>query len=75
MRRIDRECGIQQYWLRHPVVEQGSVLGLFDSVLDRQRLKHSRLFNILRNRWNKFQRRRLREWRARLLASWRRPSP
>ncbi|MBC5785346.1 hypothetical protein H8N03_20535 [Ramlibacter sp. USB13] len=67
MQRIDRECGTAQYWLRHPIVEQGSVVGLFDSVLDAQRLKHSRAFNILRNRWNKFQRRRLREWRLRLL--------
>jgi glycosyl transferase family 25 len=67
MKRIDQECGTAQYWLRHPIVEQGSVVGLFDSVLDAQRLKHSRLFNILRNRWNKFQRRRLREWRLRLL--------
>jgi glycosyl transferase family 25 len=73
MRRIDRECGTTQYWLRHPIVEQGSVLGLFDSVLDSQRLKHSRFFNILRNRWNKFQRRRLREWRLRLTGRWRSP--
>lgn len=69
LRRIDHECGTAQYWLRHPVVEQGSVVGLFDSVLDSHRRKHSRFFNILRNRWNKFQRRRLREWRVRLAAA------
>lgn len=69
LRRIDQECGTAQYWLRHPIVEQGSVVGLFDSVLDSHRRKHSRLFNILRNRWNKFQRRHLREWRVRLTAA------
>lgn len=62
MRRIDRDCGIVQYWLRQPVVEQGSVLGQFDSVLDGNRNRHGRTYNILRNRWNKFQRRRLRGW-------------
>lgn len=62
MRRIDAEQGTQQFWLRHPVVEQGSVTGIFDSYLDGNRQKHSRCHNILRNRWNKFQRRSLREW-------------
>jgi Glycosyltransferase family 25 (LPS biosynthesis protein) len=66
MRHIDREQGTRQFWLRHPVVEQGSVLGVFDSHLDSSRQKHSRCYNILRNRWNKFQRRRLREWLVRL---------
>ena len=68
MRLIDTESGTRQFWLRHPVVEQGSVLGLFDSVLDGSRQKHSRTYNILRNRWNKFQRRGLREWIVRLKA-------
>lgn len=71
MRRMDQDMGTRQYWLRHPVVEQGSVLGIFDSVLDGVRQKHSRTYNILRNRWNKFRRRRLRGWlvcfKARLL--------
>lgn len=62
MRRIDGEQGIRQYWLRHPIAEQGSVLGIFDSVLDANRQKHSRRYNILRNKWNKFQRRQLRQW-------------
>ncbi len=62
MRHLDEAMGTPQYWLRHPIVEQGSVLGIFDSFLDGSRQKHSRRYNILRNRWNKFRRRRLREW-------------
>lgn len=47
------------YWVKKPLVEQGSVTGLFTSKLDANRLKHSIYFNILRHRWNKFQRRTL----------------
>jgi glycosyl transferase family 25 len=65
---IDQLSGIRQYWLTHPIVEQGSTIGLFDSVLDGHRQKHSRSFNILRNRWNKFRRQRLRGWLVRLKA-------
>lgn len=67
IRRIDNDQGIRQFWLRHPIVEQGSVLGIFDSALDGSRQKHGRFYNILRNRWNKFQRRHLREWIVRSL--------
>lgn len=69
MRRIDYEQDTKQYWLRQPIVEQGSVLGIFDSVLDSHRQKHSRRYNVMRNRWNKFQRRRLREWLVRFKAA------
>ncbi|TXT30818.1 MAG: 3-deoxy-D-manno-octulosonic-acid transferase [Rhodocyclaceae bacterium] len=62
MCQIDAATGTPQYWLRHPVVEQGSVTGIFDSLLDGSRQKHSRTYNILRNRWNIFRRRQLREW-------------
>lgn len=68
MREVDPPLGIRQYWLTRPLVEQGSVVGLFDSVLDGQRRKHSRTFNILRNKWNKFQRHRLRGFLVRLKA-------
>lgn len=68
IRRMDRELGVRQYWLRHPVVEQGSVLGLFGSVLDGSRNRHGALYNTLRNRWNKLQRRHLREWLVRAKA-------
>lgn len=66
--RIDQEQGIGQYWSRMPLVEQGSVTGMFTTALDGNRLKHSHLYNRLRYRWNKFRRRRLREW----LSHWRR---
>lgn len=68
LKRIDAELGIQQYWLRPPIAEQGSVTGTFGSVLDFNRQKHSRAYNILRNRWNKFQRHRLRGWLVRTRA-------
>jgi glycosyl transferase family 25 len=68
LRQIDPALGIAQYWLREPIVEQGSVTGLFASELDRSRRKHGRAYNALRNRWNKFQRRRLRGWLAKGLA-------
>ena len=61
IRHVDAQQGTHQFWLRHPVVEQGSVLGIFDSLLDGSRQKHSHFYNILRYRWNKFQRRWLRE--------------
>ena len=59
---VDRLEGIAQYWPREPLVEQGSVTGLFDSVLDSSRMKHSRMYNVARNRWNKWWRR---TWRKR----------
>jgi glycosyl transferase family 25 len=64
IRAMDAALGIPQYWLRPPLVEQGSVTGIFPSVLDASRQKHSRAYNILRNRWSKFQRHRLRSWLA-----------
>jgi glycosyl transferase, family 25 len=68
LRRLDAELGVAQYWVRPPLVEQGSVVGLFDSALDANRQKHSRAYNVLRNRWNKFQRHRLRGWLVRARA-------
>ena len=66
LKQIDAALGIRQYWLTRPIVEQGSVLGIFPSVLDGNRQKHSALFNRWRNRWNKFQRHRLRRWLVRI---------
>jgi len=68
IRRIDGTLGIAQYWLRTPIVEQGSVTGMFGSALDSNRRKHSRAYNVIRNRWNKFQRHRLRGWLVRARA-------
>jgi glycosyl transferase family 25 len=64
LKSMDAALGIPHYWLRPPIVEQGSVTGIFPSVLDASRQKHSRAYNILRNRWSKFQRHRLRSWLA-----------
>jgi len=57
---IDRAERIAQYWPPEPLVEQGSVIGLFDSVLDANRRKHSHLYNVARHRWTKWRRRTLR---------------
>jgi len=57
---IDRAERIAQYWPPEPLVEQGSVIGLFDSVLDASRGKHSRFYNVARHRWTKWRRRTLR---------------
>jgi len=57
---IDRAEGVGQHWPPEPLVEQGSVIGLFDSVLDANRRKHSHLYNVVRHRWTKWRRRTLR---------------
>ena len=59
---IDRNENIAQYWLPEAVVEQGSVVGLFDSELDSIRQKHSRLYNVARHRWTKWRRRTFRRY-------------
>ena len=64
IRDIDKELNIANYWSRKSIVEQGSVTGIFGSELDSHRLKHSKLFNISRYHWNKFQRHYLRLWFA-----------
>ena len=74
MRHIDKVCDIQQYWVPTPLIEQGSVTGLFDSVLDGHRMKYSRGANRVRYHWNKFSRRQLRGWWARLKRANRGPS-
>jgi glycosyl transferase, family 25 len=57
---IDTARGVAQYWPPEPLVEQGSVTGMFDSELDAIRLKHSRFYNVARHRWTKWRRRTLR---------------
>ncbi len=54
--KIDKQLDIVNYWSRTPIVEQGSVTGVFNSHLDSHRQKHSKLVNVLRYRWNKYQR-------------------
>lgn len=64
---VDRLEGIAQYWPPAPLVEQGSVTGRFDSVLDATRLKHSQFYNVARHRWTKWRRRTLRRLWVRAL--------
>jgi glycosyl transferase family 25 len=54
MREIDAAVGIPHFWLRNPVVEQGSMNGLFDSVLDNKRRLRGRWYAWLRYRWDKW---------------------
>lgn len=56
IRQIDLECATPHYWLTKAIVRQGSSTGLFDSVLDGHRQKHSRIFTITRNKLNKLRR-------------------
>src|SRR5215813_14077339 len=58
---VDQAAGVAQFWPPEPLVEQGSVTGLFDSALDATRLKHSRFYNVARHRWTKWRRRTLRQ--------------
>jgi glycosyl transferase family 25 len=67
--RIDRAEGVAQYWPPVPLVEQGSVIGLFGSVLDATRQKHSHAYNVARHRWTKWRRRTLRRHWVRACAA------
>jgi O-antigen ligase len=59
MREADAAMGITQYWLREPIVEQGSMNGRFVSVLDDKRTDRGRRWNWLRFRWDRWRRRTL----------------
>jgi glycosyl transferase, family 25 len=59
LREMDAELGIPHYWLREPVVEQGSMNGKFSSVLDEKRSGRGRLYAWLRFRWDRWRHRRL----------------
>lgn len=59
MREADAEMGIAHYWLREPIVEQGSMNGKFASVLDNKRTDRGRAWNWMRFRWDRWRRRTL----------------
>lgn len=59
MREADAAMGITQFWLREPVVEQGSMSGRFMSVLDDKRTGRGRGWYWLRFRWDRWRRRTL----------------
>ncbi len=64
---VDSLEDVAQYWPPAPLVEQGSVTGMFESALDATRLKHSRAYNVARHRWTKWRRRTLRRLWVRAL--------
>lgn len=72
---VDAAQGVAQYWPPEPLVEQGSVTGMFDSELDAIRLKHSRFYNVARHRWTKWRRRTLRRHWVRAMQALRPGAP
>jgi glycosyl transferase family 25 len=67
MRLIDKETGTTHWWLRHPVVDQGSITGRFRSDLDSKRKQRAALVLRIRHRVNVWRFWRWRTWRARIL--------
>lgn len=63
-RETDAALGVPHWWLAQPIVEQGSMSGRFDSVLDDRRRVRGRVYVWLRYRWDKW-------WRG-LRHGWRR---
>jgi glycosyl transferase family 25 len=53
LRQIDAQQGIVHYWLRDPIVFQGSMDGTFASALDDKRRARGRGYAWLRFRWNR----------------------
>jgi glycosyl transferase family 25 len=57
LKDIDQQEKITQYWSYRPLVQQGSVFGMFTSTLDGKRKSKSNLYNLLRYRFKIFTRR------------------
>ncbi len=55
--KIDQDCSIKQYWPKKSLVTQGSVFGLFQTTLDKNRSRKSLAVNRLLFEWKKFKRR------------------
>lgn len=53
LRELDAELGIPHFWLREPVVEQGSMNGRFHSLLDEKRRGRGLMFAWIRFRWDR----------------------
>jgi len=51
-REVDAAVGVPHYWLREPIVVQGSMDGRFASVLDNKRRLRGRGYSWLRFRWD-----------------------
>jgi glycosyl transferase family 25 len=54
LREVDAALGVPHYWLRRPLVEQGSMNGRFDSALDVKRQSRGRHVVGLLYRWRAF---------------------
>lgn len=65
IRETDAALGIPHYWLREPLVEQGSMNGHFASELDAKRRGRGRWYAWLRYRWDAWWRRLRRDLGAR----------
>jgi len=59
IKHLDKKLNITNFWSRKPLVEQGSVTGIFKTSLDRNRGKHSLLYNKIRYKFMKLKRRKL----------------
>ncbi len=57
LKNIDQQEKIFQYWSYKPLVQQGSVFGMFTSTLDGKRKNKSNLYNLIRYRLKIFTRR------------------
>jgi len=53
LREMDAELGIPHFWLREPVVEQGSMNGRFHSLLDDKRRGRGLVYAWIRFRWDR----------------------
>jgi glycosyl transferase family 25 len=63
-RETDAAVGVPHYWLAQPIVEQGSMNGQFESVLDTKRRWRGRAYSWLRYRWDAWWKRLRRDLRA-----------
>ena len=64
MRETDAAVGVPHYWLARPIVEQGSMNGRFESVLDTKRRWRGRAYSWARYRWDAWWKRLRRDLRA-----------
>lgn len=56
LKLIDKDLGLAQYCVAHPIATQGSITGLFTTSLDASRSKHSSFFLKCRYKFNRLRR-------------------
>ncbi len=64
IRKVSQDVGVQHYWPKEALLEQGSLYGLFQSELDPSRSKTAQFWLQLIYESKKFRRRTLRKWFA-----------